>query len=300
MTKPARPLRGGLRRPRAIAAIVVAAGLTVGAVGTVHAAGVEAEARESLRHEVDRVVSSIASRIDSGQALVATQLAAAVCVAETSERLTAGAEAGTRFPPELVERVVTLMQHAADAEPVPAYDPLPPDVPAAEAGRDELETALAELTGDDELVAAEVGELASAAQHAGVQCLVARGALADLVNEVRVRTDEVVAANPKAAGDATTALAGARDAVVAGEKDGVARWLAAATSVESTHAAAVLAEEQADAGRQAERNSRAGSDESTSTVPDDLSGLSGRDLWCAMAPDSMRTDPVTGAQTRIC
>ncbi|MBT2519088.1 hypothetical protein J7E29_16725 [Streptomyces sp. ISL-90] len=233
------------RNRRALIAVVAASAIALGVASVGFAAGVEAQTRARLSADVDRVTESIASTVEVGRAVVASHLTAAVCVADVSSRLAPVAGSGTRFRPAALGHATTIVERASDAAPVPAYDPAPPPHPAAEAGVDELDATLVVLRGALATTEEEVAALASKARSTEQDCASARNAETALMNEIALRTDELIAANPKAAADTISGLTVARDAVVAVEADSIAKWLAAADTVESSQAAAVLVEQQA-------------------------------------------------------
>jgi hypothetical protein len=246
------------RRPRMLAATVAASAMLFGIATAGHAAGVEAETRATLAADASRVAASIANTTETGTAVVAAHFSAATCVIDVSKRLAPVVAGGSKYAASSLGVAATVVQRASDAAPVPAYDPAPPSPLSARAGVDELEAALAVLRDAEEDAEAEVAGLASEARRAEQDCAAGEAALASLVAEITRRTDELVAANPKAAADVVTALTARRDAVVANDAGAVERWLAAAGAVESSHVAAVLAEQQA-AERAATDAARSGS-----------------------------------------
>jgi hypothetical protein len=239
------------RSPRRLAVVVVASALLVAALDVGHAASVDAEARTDLRQEAARLGAAIERSHETGEAVVASHFHAAVCVAEVSKRLAPAATADARYLTGSLERASAIVQSATVASPVPAYDPAPPNETDADRGVVELQRAVAGLREELEDSEEEVASLASAARAAEQGCANARSTIVALVGEVQRRTDELIAANAKASADAVAALASARDAVVAAEGGELAGWLGAANALESTHTAAVQAEQAAEAARQA-------------------------------------------------
>ena len=233
------------RRPRMLAAAVAASAMLFGIATAGHAAGVEAETRVTLSAAAARVVASIEDTTETGTAIVGAHFGAAMCVIDVSKRLAPVVAGGSKYASSSLGGATTVVQRASDAAPVPAYDPAPPQAPSAGAGVDELESALVALRAAEADAEAAVAALASQARRAEQDCAAGEAAEASLVAEIMHRTDEHLVANPKAAADKVTTLTTTRDAVVAEEADAVERWLAAAGAVESSHAAAVLAEQQA-------------------------------------------------------
>lgn len=233
------------RRPRAVVAITAASALVlcVGVAG--YSAMAEAESREAFAAEIDEVSASIVRSSDTGRAVVTAHVAAAVCVAAASDRLAPVVSAPDRLAGSSFERASIVVRTAPEVVPAPVYDPAPPTAPPADGGVSELQATLAELRRAEVEAEAQVAGLASTARRTEQQCDTARAALASIVDEIGHRTDELIAANPKAAGEAVAALTAARASVMAAEADALARWLAAASALESSHSAAVLSEQQA-------------------------------------------------------
>lgn len=262
------------RRPRMLAAAVAASAMLFGIATAGHAAGVEAETRATLSADAARVVASIEDATETGGAIVAAHFSAAMCVIDVSERLAPVVTGGSKYAASSLGGATTVVQRASGAAPVPAYDPAPPSPPSAGAGVDELEVALVELRAAKAGAETEVAALASQARLAEQDCAAGEAALASLVAEITRRTDELVAANPKAAADKLTTLTASRDAVVADDAGAVERWLTAAGAVESSHEAAVLAEQQA-----AERAATDASQSSSSTGQGPSLGTGPAHLW---------------------
>ncbi|MBT2518254.1 hypothetical protein J7E29_12465 [Streptomyces sp. ISL-90] len=240
------------RHPRVLIATVAASALLAGAASAGYGAVVDAETRASRNADIDRVTASIAATFETGRGIVGAHFAAAVCVAETSAQLAPVADSGARFTTASLDRASTVVQRAAVAALVPAYDPEVPTRVPADAGVDALDAALVVLRRAQTDAETEVAALASKARRTEQECAYARSAVASFVDEVTRHTDELIAANPKAAADTVAGLTAARDAVVAAETGAVERWIAAAAALEASHAAAVLAEQQAaEAARQA-------------------------------------------------
>lgn len=243
------------RHPRVLVAAVAASALLVGLASAGHGALIVGDQRAGRNAEIDRTIASISATFETGRGIVGAHFSAAVCVAETSALLAPVAEGGARFTTASLGRASTVVQRAASAAMVPAYDPEPPTRVPADAGIHELEAAVVELRRVQADAEAEVDELAANARRTEQECASARAAVAVFVDEVSQRTDELIAANPKAAAESVAGLTAARDAVVAAEHGAVERWVAAAAALEASHAAAVLAEQQAaEAARQAAAN----------------------------------------------
>lgn len=253
------------RHPRVLIAVVAASALLLGVASAGHGALVVGEQRASRNAEIDRIYASIAATFEIGRGVVRAHFSAAVCVAETSALLAPIADSGARFTTASLGRASTVMQRAAVTPMVPAYDPeLPMRVPAG-AGIHELDAALVVLRRAQTDAENEVAALASKARRTEQECASARTAVAAFVDEVTRRTDELIAANPKAAAEAVAGLTAARDAVVAAEAGAVERWITAADALESSHAAAVLAgQKAADAARQAAANAEIEGDSNSS------------------------------------
>lgn len=246
------PARRAGRRARALAA--AASALLVAFAVTGYSAVVEAESRARLLAEIADVSASITRSTDTGRAVVASHLSAAICVAEASARLAPVVHGGERLTAASVERATTVVRTVPDVAPAPAYDPAPPAAPRADADSEALETALEELRRIHVETASEVAALASTARRTEQQCRTAEAATASLVADITQRTDELIAANPKAAAGLATALSDARAAVVAAEAGAVEQWLAAAAALEASQHEAVAAEQRAaaEAARAAE------------------------------------------------
>ena len=239
---------------RVLIAVIAASALVLGGTSVVWAASAEAGTRTRLNTEIDGIVRTITTRVEVGRAVVSAHLASSVCVADVSSRLSPVAGSGTRFTPSALGQATTTVQRAADASPVPAYDPAPPPRPPGDAGLDELDSSLVVIRDALVTTEAEVAALASTARATEEACTSARRAEAAIVREITRRSDELIAANPKAAADLRSTLVVARDAVVAAESGGVEQWIAAAGALESSQASAVLAEQEAaaEAARRAE------------------------------------------------
>ena len=233
------------RRPRALVAMVATSAVLLGVSTVGYSAGVDAETRATLNTEIDHASASITRTVETGRAIVASHFTAATCVIEASDRLAPVATGGSPYAAAVSGIASTVVQRASDAAPVPAYDPAPPPQPSAEAGVDDLRVALAVLRQAEADAEGEVAALASMARHAEQDCVSARAAVRALVDEIASRTDGLIAERPKAAADTVSALRSARDAVVSGDGNGVETWLAAAAALESSHTAAVAAEQKA-------------------------------------------------------
>ncbi|MDQ0574333.1 hypothetical protein [Agromyces albus] len=227
-------------------AAIAASALLLGVATAGHAAVIDAQARASRHADLDRVAASIASTLETGRGVVGAHFTAAVCVAEASAQLAPVVDGGGRFTAASLHEASAVVHRAAVAALVPAYDPAQPKQVPGDANVDERDAALVKLRRAQMDAEAEVAALASKARRTEQECAFARSAVASIVDEVTRRTDELIAANPKAAAEAVVALTVARDAVVAAETAGVEEWIAAAAALEASHAAAVLAEQQAD------------------------------------------------------
>ena len=194
------------RRPRMLAATVAASAMLFGIATAGHAAGVEAETRATLSADAARVTASIEDTTETGTAIVGAHFSAAMCVIDVSERVAPVVAGGSKYASSSLGGATTVVQRASDAAPVPAYDPAPPAPPSAGASVDELEAALVVLRDAQADAEAEVAALASQARRAEQDCAAGEAALASLVAELTRRTDELVAANPKAAADTVTTL----------------------------------------------------------------------------------------------
>lgn len=242
--------------------MTAASALLFGGATVGHSVGVDAATRAALSEQIDATATSIVRTQETGRAVVAAQLTAAVCVIEASDRLAPAGSVGARYPMASVDRAAAIVQLASDAATVPAYDPAPPLRPARAAAVEELEAALATLGTAEVETEAEVARLASAARRAEQDCAAANATVAAFVDEVVRRTDVLVAANPKASAEAVAALRSARDAVVAADAEAVEAWIAAAAAVEASHSAAIRAEQEAEAARRS-----AASEDATTTSP---------------------------------
>lgn len=207
-----------------------------------YSAAVDAGTRAILTAEIGATSASITRSVETGRAVVASHFTAATCVVEASDRLSPVAASSSPYAAGVSGLASTVVQRASDAAPVPAYDPAPPPQPSADADVDGLREAGVVLREAEAAAEREVAALASMARHAEQDCASARAAVRALVDEIRSRTDGLIAEHPKAGSDTVSAVTSARDAVVAGEADGVGTWLSAAAALESSHAAAVAAE----------------------------------------------------------
>lgn len=307
------PLVRITRRPRALAALVAASALVFGVAAVGHSAGVDARARAALNGEIERVAAAIERSTEHSRAAVTAQFDASVCVIEASERLAPVVEGAPRFTTASLDLASTAVQSATDAAAVPAYDPAPPPRPSADASVDDLDAALLALRSALDAADAELAVLASAARSAQQECTSARTAVSAVVAEVTRRTDEVIAAGPKAAATTSSELGLARDAVVAGDDGAIARWIAGVAAVEASHAAALLAEQQAEAAaRQASQGGTGSTGSSsggtgvsfdTTPAPGDSSGvprpLTHEEL-CALVPNMTVIDLETGEPVPAC
>ncbi|WP_241842922.1 hypothetical protein [Agromyces albus] len=226
-------------------AAIAASALLLGVATAGHTAVVDAQARGIRHADIDRVTASMAATFDTGRGIVGAHFTAAVCVAEASAQLAPVADGGARFTAASLDRASAVVQRAAVAALVPAYDPAQPMQVPGDANVDALDTALVQLRRAQMDAEAEIAALASKARRTEQECELARSAVASVVDEVTRRTDELIAANPKAAAEAVAGLTAARDAVVAAESGAVDRWIAAAGALEASQAAALLAEQHA-------------------------------------------------------
>lgn len=233
------------RHPWVPIAAIAASALLLGAATAGHAAVVDAQARASRHADIDRATASIAATFETGRGVVGAHFTAAVCVADASAQLAPVADGGARFTAASLGRASAVVQRAAVAALVPAYDPAQPKQVPGDANVVELDAALVELRRAQMDAEAEVAALSSKARRTEQECAIARSAVASVVDEVTRRTDELIAANPKAAAEAVAGLTAARDAVVAAEPGAVERWIEAAGALEASQAAAVLAEQHA-------------------------------------------------------
>lgn len=233
------------RHPWVPIAAIAASALLLGVATAGHAAVVDAQARAGRHADIDRITASIAATFETGRGIVGAHFTAAVCVAEASAQLAPVADGGAPFTAASLDRASAVVQRAAVAALVPAYDPAQPTPVPGDANVGELDAALVVLRRAQVDAETDVAGLASKARRTEQECALARSAVASVVDEVTRRTDELIAANPKAASEAVAGLVAARDAVVAAETGAVERWVSAAGALEASHAAAVLAEQQA-------------------------------------------------------
>lgn len=259
-----------IRRPRVLAALLIAATVLLGSVAVVtRAAGIEAEARAELVSELNDVVADLARVNVRAVAARTIEAEAQECIDAEAARLEPALAASARFSTPTVALAGAAAGRATEpGTPAPIVasaelivSPVPPE---ADADRAQLEAALVQAREirADAGASAHRARLTAAERRAA--CVAAQDAVAAVVAEVGPRTDAVISANGMASSESVAEVRAARDAVLAVEGDGTGadalqRWLVAASAVESTHAVANAAAIEAAERAAAEAAARSGS-----------------------------------------
>jgi len=226
-------------------ALVAAAALALAAAGAVRGTIVDGETREQLQAAVAAEHSVIDRLAVAGAGVTAAHQVAANCVTRVSDRLAEVADGDPKLPNGSVELAAEVVEAAAHAAPPRTFAAHRPTVPPADAGVDELRAAIVVVADSRQNVVQSVEAAAAAALDAAAECAEARLVMSAFVDGVRTRTDELLAANPKASTETIAALRAAQVAVAVGDAGAATRWAAAVVATEASHAAVVQAEAEA-------------------------------------------------------
>lgn len=257
-------LAGIHRRPLGVAVLLTVAVVFAAAALVNRAAALDAEARAELTVQRDRLAADIATVADRTDTARAIEALADECVRGAATALEPAVAASARFSAATVGMGESVI---ARAVPLPTGAPAVVSRPAAtatvvfvpearSATRVELIDDLARLADHRATVGAQAAEARLIALERDAACDAAAGAVEAVLADVATRTEQIVAASGKAPADAVAKLRDARDDVLADEADGpgidaLPTWLAAASEVESAHAAALAAEAAARAAAEA-------------------------------------------------
>jgi hypothetical protein len=317
-------LAGIHRRPLGIAVLLVVALVFAAAALVNRVAGFDAEARAELTAQRDRLAADIATVAERTDAVRAVETAADECVREAAAALEPAVAASARFSAATVEmgesvitRVVPAPSVVLAAEVRPAATATVLLVPeAGTATRLEIIDDVDRLADLRATVGADAADARLTALERHAACDAAERAVEAVLVDVTTRTDQVIAASGMAPADAVAKLRAARDDVLAEseEEPGIGAlpaWLAAASEVESTHAAAEAAAAEA-AARAAAAAEAAESARRAEAIPVDPRGpewyiVKTWDLeqptpsWCDIDPNAIdHIDPVTGEPVYLC
>lgn len=209
------------------------------------AAEADADARVQLRAAIVEEHSAIDRVSLNGTSATAAGHGASDCLTRVSERLAEVADGDPKLPGGSVDLAARVVESAAQATPPRAFVVPRTTPPSDDADLDELRVALAESTDTRQHAVESLEAVAAGALDTAAECAEARVVLRAFVDGVRTRTDELLAANPKAATEAISALQAAQVAVAVGDAGAATRWAAAAVAIEASHSAAVKAEADA-------------------------------------------------------
>lgn len=318
-------LAGIHRRPLGIAVLLLVAMVFAAAALVNRFAGLDAEARAELTAQRDRLAADIAVVAERTDAVRAAEAAADECVREAATALEPAVAASARFSAATVEmgesaiaRVVPAPSVVVAAEVEPASTATVLLVPeAGTATRMELIDDLDRLAELRATVGADAADARLTALERHAACDAAERAVEAVLADVTTRTDQVIAASGMAPADAVAKLEAARDDVLAESEeepgiDGLPAWLAAASEVESAHAAAAAAAAEAEAAARAAAAEAAESAGPAQSTPVDPRGpewyiVKTWDLeqptpsWCDIDPNARdHIDPVTGEPVYDC
>lgn len=251
-------LAGIHRRPLGIAALLVVAMMFAAAALVNRMVGLDAEARAELTAQRDRLAADIAIVAERTDAVRAVQSAADACVRDAATALEPAVAASARFSAATVEmgesviaRVVPAPSVVPGAEVQPASTATVVLIPEAGAAtRLELIDDLDRLAELRATIGADAADARFTALERHAVCDAAERAVEAVLADVTTRTDQVIAASGMAPADALAKFRAARDDVLDESEeepgiDGLPAWLAAASEVESTHAAAEAAAAEA-------------------------------------------------------
>lgn len=320
-------LAGIHRRPLGIAVLLVVAMVFAAAALVNRFAGLDAEARAELTAQRDRLAADIATVAERTDAARAAEATADECVRDAATALEPAVAASARFSTATVEKGESVI---ARVEPAPAVVSTAEVEPAStatvvlipESGtatRIELIDDLDRLAGLRAAVGADAADARLTALERHTACDAAERAVEAVLADVATRTDQVIAASGMAPADAVAKLRAARDDVLAESEDepgigSLPGWLAAASEVESTHAAAeaAAAAAAAEAAARAAAAEAAGPAGPSGSTPVDPRGpewyiVERLDLeqptpsWCDIDPNTIEyIDPVTGEPVYLC
>ncbi|MFC9561625.1 hypothetical protein [Agromyces sp. NPDC056965] len=230
--------------PRPLSLLVAAAAiaLIVGNVG--RATIVDADSRVQLLSAVEEENTAIDRVVAIGAIASNARAAAESCISRVSERLDEAAKGDPKLPAGSIELAAQVAETASLESPR-AVVFARPQLPVAGAGVTELRASLVDVADARLRVTHSVRSVADGAVRATARCAEVRHVFAAFVASVRTRTDELLAANPKAAREATAELQAAQVAVAVGDSGAAPRWIAAVNAVEASHALAVRVEAEA-------------------------------------------------------